>query len=385
MLLVPPLSLYIHIPWCVKKCPYCDFNSHALRTGLPENTYLDALIADLQKDLHLVQDRSLQSIFFGGGTPSLISPQGIERLLTNIQKLVPFNPNIEITLEANPGTIEHFNFADYKIAGINRISLGAQSFNNAKLQALGRIHNGDEILHALEKLHAINFKSFNIDLMHGLPQQTLDEAMQDLTTAIACAPPHLSWYQLTLEPNTVFYKYPPILPDDDLAWEIQTQGEQLLAAAGYKHYEVSAFAQPGQQCKHNINYWEFGDYLGIGAGAHGKITHAADNTITRMWKTRNPKDYLDPKQKFLAGTSILSADQLPSEYMINRLRLFTQLNLQSFTQRTGLASESLTKILQEASAKELITLHSNTVQITAFGKRFLNDLMQMFLSEEAYV
>lgn len=376
---LPPLSLYIHIPWCVKKCPYCDFNSHAVHNSIPEAEYLAALIADLQQDLPFAQGRKLQSIFFGGGTPSLFSPQGLGGLLQNISDLIPFSANIEITLEANPGTIEHYNFSDYKSAGINRISLGAQSFNDHKLQALGRIHKAHETLTAIEKLHNINFQSFNIDLMHGLPQQTLVEAMQDLNTALSCNPPHLSWYQLTLEPNTVFYKYPPKLPDDEIAWQIQAAGEELLHAAGFAHYEVSAFAKPGAQCKHNLNYWEFGDYLGIGAGAHGKITDLDTHTVTRSWKTRLPKDYLNSEQNFQAGKTTLTTEQLVFEYMLNRLRLFDKLNLEDFTQRTGLPINHIAAILNAAQNKELISLQNNYVQITTLGKRFLNDLMQMFL------
>lgn len=378
---LPPLSLYIHIPWCVKKCPYCDFNSHAVKGSLPEQEYLDALIADLKLDLEDVQERTINTIFFGGGTPSLISPQGIENLLKGISSLVKFAPDIEITLEANPGTAEHFNLYDYKQAGINRISLGAQSFDDKKLQALGRIHAAKDTLKAIDKLHAINFKSFNIDIMHGLPQQSFEEAMQDLDTALACDPPHFSWYQLTIEPNTLFFKYPPKLPEDDITWEIQIRGEEKLAAAGFTHYEVSAFAQPKQECRHNINYWEFGDYLGIGAGAHGKITDTAGN-IKRTWKTRYPKDYLDPNKKFLAGSKIIPVTQLPSEYMLNRLRLFDKLNLQQFQQRTNLPISSIAAILETARQKELITIDGEWLAVTSLGKRFLNDLIQMFLDQE---
>lgn len=353
-----------------------------MQNGLPEEEYLAALIADLKQDLDFVQNRPINSIFFGGGTPSLISPKGIEGLLLDINASLTFASNIEITLEANPGTIEHFNFADYKQAGINRISLGAQSFNDQKLQALGRIHKAHETLIAVEKLHAINFNSFNLDIMHGLPQQTLDEAMQDLNTALDCQPPHLSWYQLTIEPNTVFHKYPPALPNDDLAWEIQTQGEKLLHKAGFAHYEVSAFAKPGQQCKHNINYWEFGDYLGIGAGAHGKITDLPAGIIQRTWKTRSPKDYLDPSKTFMAGVSAISKEQLPFEFMLNRLRLFSKLSFVDYEQRTGLPINNISHILQRAAAKELIILEQNALYLTALGKRFLNDLMQMFLMDE---
>jgi putative oxygen-independent coproporphyrinogen III oxidase len=377
-----PLSLYIHIPWCVKKCPYCDFNSHALKNVLPETEYLNALIEDLQVDLPYVQQRPIKSIFFGGGTPSLISPQGIESLLNRISKLVTFAPDIEITLETNPGTVEHFNLADYKTAGINRISLGAQSFDDQKLKLLGRIHCAAETLAAIDKLHKVNFNSFNIDLMHGLPQQTLEQAIQDLTTALDCKPPHLSWYQLTIEPNTFFYKYPPALPSDDLTWQIQTAGEQLLATAGLQHYEVSAFAQPGNLCKHNINYWEFGDYLGIGAGAHGKITNLKTFDIQRTWKTRTPTDYLNPDKQFLAGLNTIAKDQLPSEYMLNRLRLFTPLNITQYQQYTGLPSNNIAKILNAACQQDLLLQSNHCYTLTHLGKRFLNNVVEMFLTEE---
>lgn len=377
-MLLPPLSLYIHIPWCVKKCPYCDFNSHALQRELPQAAYLDALVDDLRQDLAYVQDRKINSIFFGGGTPSLISPAGIENLLQNISGLVDFTSNIEITLEANPGTIEHFNFADYKTAGINRISLGAQSFNNQKLAALGRIHEAHDTLDAIEQIQRINFRSYNIDLMHGLPGQTLDEALEDLQTAIACQPPHLSWYQLTIEPNTIFYKYPPQLPTDDLAWQIQTSGEAMLAAAGYTHYEVSAFAKPDHQCMHNCNYWEYGDYLGIGAGAHGKITDVSTKAIFRTRKTRNPKDYLDPKQQYLAAKTMVKTTEIPSEFMLNRLRLFNDLSFKQFEQRTGLPISNIAAILETAQYKELIELDTDSLRLTDLGRRFLNDVMQLF-------
>jgi len=370
------------MPWCVKKCPYCDFNSHAVRDTLPQDLYINALIEDLKDDLAYVQDRPIQSIFFGGGTPSLIAPAAIEKLLNNIAKLLKCQPNLEVTLEANPGTVEHYNFADYKTTGINRVSLGVQSFNNAKLQALGRIHTAAETLEAIDALHRINFNSFNLDLMHGLPQQTLIEAMDDLSLAISAQAPHISWYQLTIEPNTVFYKYPPQLPHDDLAWEIQATGQQMLAAAGYMHYEVSAFAKNGQQCKHNVNYWEFGDYLGIGAGAHGKYTDLHTKQIYRTWKTRNPKDYLDPQQKYLAGKIHVPKHELPGEYMLNRLRLFSTLKLSDYQTRTGLPINTLTATLNAATHKELLMLDEHSLYLTDLGKRFLNDLIQMFLEAE---
>lgn len=376
-----PLSLYIHIPWCVRKCPYCDFNSHSLQGKLPEQEYLDALLDDLKTDLPLVQNREIKSIFIGGGTPSLISPAGIEYLLTNTNTLLNFASNIEVTLEANPGTIEHHDFAEYKTAGINRVSLGAQSFNDQHLKILGRIHTSAEIIHAVEKLHTIDFRSFNIDLMHGLPNQTVEQAMLDLSTAIRLQAPHISWYQLTLEPNTVFYKYPPKLPSDELSWKIQTKGEALLAASGFEHYEVSAFAKAGHNCLHNLNYWSFGDYLGIGAGAHGKITDAVSGRITRTWKTRLPKDYLDPSKQYLAGNSTLNAAEIPAEYMLNQLRVNRPINLENFTATTGLPISSIVAILNTAETRGLVSLQDNLLTVTELGRRFLNDLLQLFMPE----
>lgn len=377
-----PLSLYIHIPWCVKKCPYCDFNSHALRGQLPEPAYLQALIADLQIDLPYVQNRRLASIFFGGGTPSLISPLGFETLLRQIDSLLPFDDTIEITLEANPGTTEHFNLADYKSAGINRISVGAQSFNDAQLKNLGRIHTAAETLKVVEQLHSIGFNSFNIDLMHGLPQQTTEQAMQDLTYALDCQAPHISWYQLTIEPNTIFHKYPPHLPSDEMTWQIQTAGEAILANKGFKHYEVSAFARPGHECVHNKNYWNFGDYIGIGAGAHGKYTNLSTMAVHRTQKTRNPSDYLDPTKPFLCNLVATPTIELPSEYMLNRLRLFEPFKMQDFEHHTGIPSSKLDSILQAAVQEGLLCVTQQQYSVTKLGRRFLNNLMAMFLSEE---
>jgi len=377
-----PLSLYIHIPWCVKKCPYCDFNSHALKNKLPEQEYIDALIDDLQHDLMHVQDRPITSIFLGGGTPSLISPAYIEQLLNRASKLVKFSTDIEITMEVNPGTIEHHNINDYQLAGINRVSLGVQSFNDQKLELLGRIHKSKETFSVIEQLHNSKLKSFNIDLMHGLPQQTISEALQDLNTALKLQPPHISWYQLTLEPNTVFYKYPPALPDDDITWEIQSQGEELLKAAGFNNYEVSAFSKPGHECQHNLNYWSFGDYLGIGAGAHAKITRLDTMIIQRFWKTRNPKDYLAATKQYLAGSQSLSPDEIPFEYMLNRLRTFEIPNFNEYTQRTGLPLTSINGILKSADKQGFIDLTTNSLKLKPLAKRFLNDVMQLFLKDK---
>lgn len=370
-----PLSLYIHIPWCVKKCPYCDFNSHALNAVLPEQAYLDALVDDLHQDLMHVQGRSINTIFFGGGTPSLISPQGIGSLLQRIAALVNFASDIEITMEMNPGTAEYHNVADYRAAGVTRISLGAQSFNDDKLKALGRIHCTSNTKLAIEKIIAAGFNSYNIDLMHGLPQQTVTQAMDDLQTALSFNPPHISWYQLTLEPNTLFHKYPPKLPNDEITWEIQQQGEDMLAAAGMQHYEVSAFSKVGHECRHNINYWKFGDYLGIGAGAHSKITNLENMQLQRSWKTRNPKDYLDPNKAFIAGTETVSTIDTPGEYMLNRLRLFDTVDLQEYTQRTGLPISTITAILEKVQQRDLILRTDNSLIVTAMGRKFLNEIL----------
>ena len=282
--LLPPLALYIHIPWCVRKCPYCDFNSHAAGPTLPEEEYVDALLADLDADLQHVHGRPLTSIFFGGGTPSLFSDRALGRLLEGVERRVAFAGDIEITLEANPGTFEQAKFKGYRSLGINRLSIGVQSFQEAKLKALGRIHNGDEAIRAADMARAAGFDNFNLDLMHGLPEQSIEDALFDLRTAISQGPTHLSWYQLTMEPNTVFWSQPPELPEDDLLWDIQEAGQALLAAEGYAQYEVSAYARPGKQARHNLNYWTFGDFLGIGAGAHAKLSTPAGR-IQRTWKT----------------------------------------------------------------------------------------------------
>ena len=291
----PPLSLYVHIPWCVQKCPYCDFNSHAQKGAIPEQEYVQHLIADLEADLEKyqasIQNRPLHSIFIGGGTPSLFSAESIKLLLAEIQRRIPFSENIEITMEANPGTVEAERFKGYVDAGVTRISMGIQSFNDDKLQRLGRIHNAAEAKSAVSLAKVSGLKSFNLDLMHGLPNQTLEEALDDLRQAIKLAPPHLSWYQLTIEPNTMFAYRPPTLPDDDELWDIFEQGHQLLTEAGYQQYETSAYSKPGFQCQHNLNYWRFGDYLAIGCGAHGKLTFS-DGKILRFSKTKHPKGYL---------------------------------------------------------------------------------------------
>jgi coproporphyrinogen III oxidase-like Fe-S oxidoreductase len=345
---LPPLALYVHIPWCVKKCPYCDFNSHAAGPDLPEEAYVDALLADLDADLGHVHGRPLSSIFFGGGTPSLFSAKALGRLLEGVERRVAFAPDIEITLEANPGTFEQAKFRDYRSLGINRLSIGVQSFQAPKLIALGRIHDGDEAVHAADMARAAGFDNFNLDLMHGLPDQSIEDALSDLRIAIAQGPTHLSWYQLTVEPNTVFWNQPPMMPED------------------------------GKAAQHNLNYWTFGDFLGIGAGAHAKLSRP-DGSISRSWKTRLPKDYLDSSKRFSAGERALSAEELPFEFLMNVLRLTDGVASALFTQRTGLPLSQLAAARLEAQQRGL--LHSDPTRLSATreGQLFLNDLLQHFL------
>ena len=377
--LLPPLALYIHIPWCVRKCPYCDFNSHAAGPTLPEEEYVDALLADLDIDLQHVHGRQLTSIFFGGGTPSLFSDRTLGRLLEGVEQRVGFAPDIEITLEANPGTFEQAKFKGYRALGINRLSIGVQSFQEAKLKALGRIHDGGEAIRAADMARAAGFDNFNLDLMHGLPEQSIEDALFDLRTAISQGPTHLSWYQLTMEPNTVFWSQPPTLPEDDLLWDIQEAGQALLAAEGYAQYEVSAYAKPGKQARHNLNYWTFGDFLGIGAGAHAKLSTPAGR-IQRTWKTRLPKDYLDPAKAFQAGERLLEADELPFEFLMNVLRLTEGAPAELFSQRTGLPLQQLERSRREAERQGLLQADHTRLVATAKGQLFLNDLLQQFLA-----
>ncbi len=378
MFQLPPLALYVHIPWCVRKCPYCDFNSHAAGPNLPEEAYVDALLADLDSDLQQAHGRPLTSIFFGGGTPSLFSAKALGRLLEGVERRIPFASDIEITLEANPGTFEQEKFAAYRRLGINRLSIGVQSFQAEKLKALGRIHDGDEAIRAADMARAAGFDNFNLDLMHGLPDQSLDDALGDLRIAIAQAPTHLSWYQLTVEPNTVFWNQPPVLPEDDTLWDIQEAGQALLAEQGYGQYEVSAYAQPGRAARHNLNYWTFGDFLGIGAGAHGKLS-TPDGRISRTWKTRLPKDYLDPAKQYSAGERILSADELPFEFLMNVLRLSDGCSAELFSQRTGLPLQQLASAREQAERRGLLQKDPARLTATREGQLFLNDLLQYFL------
>lgn len=384
MLLNIPLSLYIHIPWCLQKCPYCDFNSHALKGELPEMAYINRLLEDLAQDLAIfsIQDRAIQSIFIGGGTPSLFSADAIEKLLKAIQKQCRFAPNIEITLEVNPGTVEQGLFADFKQVGINRLSIGIQSFQSEKLKSLGRIHNATEAIHAVETAHQAGFENFNLDLMHGLPNQSRGDALFDLQTALSLRPTHLSWYQLTLEPNTAFFHRPPTLPADDQLIEIQEAGQSYLAKQGFYPYEISAYtthSQPDRRSIHNLNYWLFGDYLAIGAGAHGKITDFQTQRVTRYWKTRHPKDYLDPSTPFLAGQKIISALEIPLEFMMNTLRLYQPIAIKLFEERTGMDIGCISSQLNKAKDCGLLDWDESYIKTTELGKRYLNDLLQIFL------
>lgn len=376
---LPPLALYVHIPWCVQKCPYCDFNSHAQKQAIPEAEYVSALLDDLSADLAFVAGRTLSSIFIGGGTPSLFSAQAIGQLLAGIQERIPFDDNIEITLEANPGTVEAGRFAGYQSAGVNRFSIGVQSFNPLHLQKLGRIHDPAQAVAAAHQASALKLRSFNLDLMHGLPNQTLEQALDDLRQAIALAPPHLSWYQLTIEPNTAFGARPPRLPEDDTLWEIQEQGHELLLAAGYRQYEISAYAKPGFECQHNLNYWRFGDYLGIGCGAHGKLTDPHTGTIHRTVKIKHPKGYLDPARPYLDQRWQVQSDELPFEYFMNRFRLFEPCPKQEFMDRTGLPLTQIASRMQAAIQKELMAEDGDVWRVTELGHRYLNVLLEGFM------
>jgi oxygen-independent coproporphyrinogen-3 oxidase len=389
MLTPPPLSLYVHIPWCVQKCPYCDFNSHALKGDIPEEQYIDALIDDLEVDLNRYKlndrQRALHSIFIGGGTPSLISASEIGRLLQAIEKRIPFSTQIEITMEANPGTVEAGRFIEFRQAGINRISIGVQSFQDPKLKQLGRIHGKDEAITAANLAHQAGLTSFNLDLMHGLPDQSIDDAMSDLDKAIELSPPHFSWYQLTIEPNTLFYSKTPTLPDDDDLWDIFEQGHQRLTAAGYEQYEISGYSKPGFQCQHNLNYWRFGDYLGIGCGAHGKISFKGDQII-RTTKIKHPRGYLAQTEKGLAKNYRSEEKEVPNderafEFFMNRFRLLEACPKSDFIERTGLAIQAIEPTMDWALDQNYIKESETHWTITEHGKLFLNDLLAAFVSD----
>lgn len=377
---LPELSLYIHLPWCQRKCPYCDFNSHEART-IPETEYLAALLRDLQSDLALAKGRTVQTVFIGGGTPSLFSADAIARLLDGVATSLTLAPDVEVTLEANPGSAEAQKFAGFRAAGINRLSLGVQSLDDACLQALGRVHDSGQARQAIEYALAAGFDSVNIDLMHGLPGQTPASAETDLRAALAYAPSHLSWYQLTIEPNTVFHKRPPLLPLEDALADIQQAGEELLAAAGYRQYEVSAYSRPGKQCRHNLNYWTFGDYLGIGAGAHGKVTRA-DGSILRYAKRRQPAEYLaSPRGYFTASRQEVPRRDIIGEFMLNALRLNEGFSMDLFTARTGLDASAIAPQLQHLQARGLLVHDARGARTSPLGRRFLDSVTAEFFPD----
>ncbi len=408
---LPPLSLYIHIPWCVRKCPYCDFNSHNAPQSLPQHEYVAALLRDLDQDLPLAQGRPLTSIFFGGGTPSLFAPENIARILDGVAQRLAFAAAIEITLETNPGTVEHGSFDGYRRAGVNRISFGVQSFDDQALQRIGRIHDALQAERAIKQAQDAGIENLNLDLMYALPQQTQDAALRDVEKALSLQTPHLSHYQLTLEPNTAFAANPPPLPDEDSAWDMQEACQVRLADAGWAQYEVSAYAKPGSECAHNLNYWRFGDYLGIGAGAHGKLTGAGnrepetgkaqgpssdatspasgyrlpatDLQIRRRWKLRAPRGYLEHAHspRRIGGDDLIATDQLPFEFMLNALRLNGGVTLTDFEATTGLSSDALQPQLAQAQTRGWLDVDAGSLRTTELGRRFLNDVIASFLPD----
>ena len=376
---LPPLALYVHIPWCVRKCPYCDFNSHERVGALPEAEYVDKLLADLEQMLPSVWGRRLGTVFIGGGTPSLFSPDAIDRLLSGVRARLPLEPSAEITLEANPGTVEAGRFGGFRQAGVNRISVGVQSFDGAMLSALGRIHDGGEARRAIDAALE-SFDNVNVDIMYGLPGQNLGMAGADLAQAIASGVPHVSAYQLTIEPNTAFYRRPPPLPEHDLCADMQLAAEARLREAGYEHYETSAFARPGRRSRHNLNYWQFGDYLGIGAGAHGKVSFP--DRITRHARIKQPRDYLQAANT-IAEERALAASEIPLEFMLNALRLIEGFEVSLFAERTGLALAAVGEALAKAEAAGLLERDWKRIRPTERGRLFLNQLLELFLAGES--
>ncbi len=380
MLELPPLSLYVHVPWCVRKCPYCDFNSHeAPRGNLPEQEYLDALLADLHCDLSYVQGRKLRSIFIGGGTPSLLSAEFYGRLLNQVERMVGFGEGLECTLEANPGTVEAQRFGDFRSAGINRLSLGIQSFNDSFLASLGRIHDGGQAVEAIDVCRQAGFDNFNLDIMYALPDQDPAQALADLEQALDFAPAHLSWYQLTLEPNTAFYSSPPRLPDEDTVVAIMDQGLAALQRAGLHRYETSAYARPGRQSIHNRNYWEFGDYIGIGAGASGKVTLPAENRLIRTRKVRQPAHYLSRSGSYVATSDTIAADSLDLEFMMNAMRLLDGFDRQLYEARTGRSFSDIQKELESLELSGFLQIQDSRIRPTSRGVLFTNSVLEHFL------
>ncbi|MEH6580706.1 MAG: radical SAM family heme chaperone HemW [Halioglobus sp.] len=375
-----PLSLYVHYPWCERKCPYCDFNSHE-SAELPEGAYIDALLQDLQNDLHYVEDRRVNTVFIGGGTPSLLSTGGLARLMSGIAERVELSTAVEVTMEANPGSAESAKFEGFRQAGVNRLSLGIQSFDDRQLQQLGRVHNSSQAHAAIEMAQSAGFDNFNLDLMHGLPGQSVASACADLTTALQYCPPHLSWYQLTIEPNTVFHKHPPELPVEDNLADIQEQGERLLERAALAQYEVSAYSQSGKNCRHNLNYWGFGDYLGIGAGAHGKVS-MCNGRILRYSKKRQPSEYMAGQSGgYVANSRALEEGEIAGEFMLNALRLNRGFSMTEFRASTGLAESVLQPQLQELTDKNLLRVCGHQVSTTALGRRFLDNVVAEFFPD----
>ena len=382
MLTPPPLSLYVHLPWCVRKCPYCDFNSHAAKGALPLDAYIDALLADLDFDLPLAWGRIVHSVFFGGGTPSLFPPEAIDRFLQQASARLRFAPEVEITLETNPGTVEHGPFPGYRAAGVNRLSFGVQSFDDGCLQRLGRIHSSSDAERAVKSAQDAGFDNLNLDLMYALPQQTPAMALDDVERAIALSPTHLSHYQLTLEPNTVFAaRVPAGIPDEDSAWDMQEACQALLADAGFGQYETSAYARDGRQCRHNLNYWRFGDYLGIGAGAHGKLTLGATQQVLRRWKLKHPADYQAKAGTAAAvgGDEYLTEQRLPFDFMLNALRLNEGVPMAMFEARTGLPAAAIADRVALARARGWLEADPGWLRPTELGRRFANDVIGLFL------
>jgi len=386
---LPPLALYIHIPWCIKKCPYCDFNSHEQKDTLPEDDYIDALLNDLGAEMPRVWGRTITSVFIGGGTPSLFSSDALDKLLSGIRALTALSPIIEVTLEANPGTFEQAKFTDFRQLGINRLSIGVQSFNDRHLKKLGRVHAGDEAKRAVEIAHTAGFDNFNVDLMFGLPEQSESEAISDVQTAVSLEPTHISYYELTLEPNTLFAKHPPELPHDDQRWRMHNDGISVLAEHDYERYEISAFAKPGRRSAHNVNYWLFGDYLGIGAGAHSKVTFADTGDIVRRWKHKHPARYMQGSQAavdgFIGGESVVAETDSALEFMMNALRLRDGFAIPVFEQHTGLSLNHWQSEIDAALDKGLLEQSGFTLKATSLGFNFLNDLLALFMPAEEKV
>ncbi len=376
---LPPLSLYIHIPWCIKKCPYCDFNSHAVKSDTPETAYIDALLNDLAEDIQrYAVTRPISSIFIGGGTPSLFSPESLDRLLRGIEQRITLTPNLEITLEANPGTFESQKFAEFRALGINRLSIGIQSFNDVLLQKLGRVHSAKEALAAGDFTQQAGFSNFNLDLMFGLPDSHPEDSLNDVKTAISLKPTHISFYQLTLEPNTYFHRFPPKLPNDEIIFSTQKQAQHCLAEHGYHQYEVSAYSQTGRQCQHNVNYWQFGDYLGIGAGAHGKISQALPNLITRTFKPKSPEQYLSNTHKS-GGANLISKAELPLEFVMNHLRLKQGFTVPTYQAATGLNMDSLEPALSNGLKEGLLIYDNNHYYCSKQGWNFMDNILEKFI------